>query len=148
MEKLHYSIEIEAPREKVWVTMLQDKTYRQWTEPFHKGSYYKGKWDKGSEIQFLAPDEGGESGMFSRVAENREYEFISIEHLGIIMNGEKDLTSPEAKKWSPAFENYTFTKSDIGTLLEIDVDTNEEYKIMFQEMWPKALKILKELCEK
>ena len=43
MEKLHFSISIKAPKEKVWDTMLNDVTYRQWTSVFNPpGSYYEG----------------------------------------------------------------------------------------------------------
>ena len=145
MEKIKFSIFIEAPVEKVWNTMLDDETYRKWTTPFHPGSYYKGGWNKGDRIQFLSPEGDG---MFSRIADNRQYEFISIEHLGIIKNGAEDTDSEEAKKWAPAHENYIFAKKGEGTELTVEVETNQEYKDMFEDMWPKSLQILKELSEK
>lgn len=149
MQKIHFSILINAPREKVWDTMLEDATYRQWTTAFNEGSYYKGDWSEGSKILFLGPDPktGTESGMVSRIKENRTHEFVSIEHLGIVMNGVEDTTSEEARKWSPAFENYTFTETDGGTQVSVDIDIQEEYKTMFEEMWKNALQKLKELCE-
>lgn len=151
MQKLHFSVQINAPREKVWDTMLEDGTYREWTSTFNEGSYYEGNWETGSEIKFLGPGEdesSGLSGMYAKIEENRLHEFISIHHLGVIKNGEVDTTSDEVKKWAPAFENYTFADSEGGTLLTVDVDTNDEYKEIFEGMWPKALQTLKELCEK
>ncbi len=150
MQKLHFEIHINAPREKVWAAMLSDATYREWTKPFHEGSYFKGDWSEGSKILFLGPsDDGtGDGGMVSRIAKNRLHEFISIEHLGFIANGLEDTTSEEVKKWIPAFENYAFADDDNGTKLSIDLDTHEEYKDMFEGLWPKALQILKDLCEK
>ena len=59
MEKLHTSIVINAPREKVWNTMLDDASYREWTQLFHAGSYYKGVLAQGEKILFLGPDEEG-----------------------------------------------------------------------------------------
>src|SRR5688572_26021299 len=111
MEKLRQTIFINAPRERVWDVMLSDETYRQWTSAFNPGSYYKGDWKEGSKILFLGPnpDGSGEGGMVSRIKENRPHEFISIEHLGIVQNGVEDTESEEAKKWAPAYENYTFT---------------------------------------
>lgn len=149
MQKLHYSIDINAPIKKVWDTMLQDETYRKWTGAFNEGSYFKGSWDKGSKILFLGPDPqtGEEGGMVSRIAENRPYEFISIEHIGIVSNGIEDTTSDMAKKWTPAFENYTFTEKDGITTLEIDMDSLEENAEMFNQMWPLGLQKLKELSE-
>jgi hypothetical protein len=150
MEKLHFKIDIKAPKEKVWNTMLEDTTYREWTAPFNEGSYYKGDWSKGSKILFLGPDPetGKEGGMVSRIAENKKYEFISIEHLGIVKDGVEDTTSEDATKWAPAFENYTFKEKNGTTEVLVDMDINDEYKQMFKEMWPKSLQKLKELAEK
>ena len=150
MEKLNFKIEINAPKEKVWNTMLEDATYRLWTTPFSEGSYYKGDWSKGSKIIFLGPnpETGKEGGMVSRIAENKLYEYISIEHLGMINDGVEDTTSEEVKKWTPAFENYTFKEKNGKTDVLVDMDINEEYKEMFEGMWPTALKKLKELAEK
>ncbi len=149
MEKLHFTITIDAPVETVWNTMLGDETYRQWTVPFNEGSYYQGDWSPGSKILFLGPnpDGSGEGGMVARIADNRQYEFISIEHLGMIANGVEDTTSDEVKKWTPAFENYTFVNNGDTTEVRIDMDSNEEYSVMFSEMWPRALQKLKDLAE-
>jgi hypothetical protein len=150
MQKLHFKTLINAPKEKVWKTMFDDKTYREWTRPFNPGSYYQGDWSKGSKILFLGPDPntGKEGGMVSRIAENKPYEFISIEHLGIIKDGVEDTTSAEATKWAPAHENYTFNEDNGVTELQVDMDSVEEYEPMFNEMWPRALEKLKELAEK
>ena len=151
MKKLHFSIKIDAPKQEVWHTMLDDKTYREWTAAFNPGSYYKGDWNKGSKILFLGPDPAtgkGEGGMVSEIAENRPYEFISIKHLGLINNGIEDTTSDEAKKWAPAFENYTFKEENGMTEVVVDIDVNEEEGDMFNGMWPKALEKLKELAER
>jgi uncharacterized protein YndB with AHSA1/START domain len=148
LEKINFSIEINAPKEKVWDTMLKEDTYQIWTEAFAKGSYYKGDWNEGSKILFLAPGEKGEGGMVSRIKENRPYEYISIEHIGMIQNGNEDTTSDEVKKWAGALENYTFKETDGTTELSVEMDSADEYKEMFQTMWPNALNKLKELAEK
>jgi hypothetical protein len=150
MQKLNFSITINAPKEKVWNTMLEDATYRLWTTPFSEGSYYKGDWSKGSKIIFLGPnpETGKEGGMVSRIAENKLCEYISIEHLGIINDGVEDTSSEEVKKWTPAFENYTFKEKNGKTDVLVDMDINEEYAEMFKGMWPKALQVLKEIAEK
>jgi uncharacterized protein YndB with AHSA1/START domain len=151
MQKIHFSIQINAKKEKVWDIMLNDTTYREWTKPFHEGSYYKGDWSEGSKMLFLGPDETGkkEGGMVSRIKENRKYEFISVEHLGFVMDGIEDTTSEDVKKWTPAFENYTFIDKDGGTELNIDMEVaNDEFKTMFEETWPKALSELKRVVER
>lgn len=149
MQKIHHSIVINASKERVWHSMLDDTSYRQWTKAFNEGGYYEGSWEKGSKILFLGPDPntGEEGGMVSRIAENKLYEFVSIEHLGVVRNGVEDTTSEAAKKWTPAFENYTFTEKDGRTEVSVDMDTVEEMAEEFNRMWPAALQKLKEIAE-
>ena len=150
MQKLHFSMLINAPKDKVWHAMLDDQPYREWTQAFNEGSYYKGSWEKGSKILFLGPDPntGEEGGMVSRIAENKPYEFISIEHLGIVQNGVEDTTSEAARKWAPAFENYTFNDKDGATEVLVHIEVEDDHSQMFNDMWPKGLRKLKELAEK
>jgi uncharacterized protein YndB with AHSA1/START domain len=149
MQTLHYTADIKAPREKVWHAMLDDESYREWTKPFMEGSYFKGDWSKGSKMLFLGPnpETGQEGGMVSEIAENRPNEFVSIRHIGIIHNGVEDTTSDEAKKWAPAFENYTFLEKDGGTQVQVDVDVAEELKDEMEQAWPQALQSLKQIAE-
>lgn len=151
MKRLRFAIEIQAPREKVWDTMLSDSTYRQWSTAFSPGSYYKGDWSAGSKILFLGPDPqtGEEGGMVSKIVENKLHEYISIEHVGLIINGREDTTSEEVKKWfsEPAFENYTFTERNGTTELVIELDSVDEMVADFEKMWPEALQQLKKLAE-
>ncbi len=147
---MHLSTFINAPRKKVWEIMLADETYRMWASVFMEGSYYQGNWKEGSKILFLAPnkDGQGEGGMISRIAENRPYEFISIEHLGMMKDGVEDTTSDAIKNWVGAHENYTFIEKDGGTELLVDMDVVEEEKIYMEEAWQKGLEKLKVLIEK
>ena len=149
MQKINFKIEINAPVEKVWNTMLDDKTYRKWTEPFAPGSHYKGDWSQGSKILFLGPNEKGiMGGMVSRIKENRKHEYISIEHLGVVSDGKEDTTSDAVKQWAGSLENYTFKDKSGKTELLVDMDINDDYKEMFEKMWPESLKILKDIAEK
>lgn len=144
MEKLDLSIIINAPKEKVWDIMLAKDTYPLWTEVFMPGSYYEGDWSEGSKIVFLAPDEAGKiGGMVSRIKENRPYEYISIEHRGEVEDGKE-----KESEWAGMLENYTFNEKNGKTELSIDMDVDDEYKKMFEDMWLKALQKLKELVEK
>ncbi|MBL8030255.1 MAG: SRPBCC domain-containing protein [Candidatus Doudnabacteria bacterium] len=151
MQKLHFIVEINASKEKVWDTMLADQTYREWTLVFNpSGSYFKGDWSQGSKMLFVGtdPKTGKEGGMVSRVAENKPYEFLSIEHVGIMNEGIEDTTSEEAKKWTPSFENYTFSEKDGVTTVTVDMDSAEVMAEEFSKMWPQGLQKLKELAEK
>lgn len=147
MTTLSFSITINAPKEKVWHMMLDRPTYEIWTAAFSEGSTYQGSWEKGAKINFVDP-EG--SGMYSEIAENRPYEFVSIQHLGMLQKGQPDTESDMAKNWKEAFENYTFTDLDGKTQLDIEIqmEPNPEFEAMFSEMWPRALQLLKNLVEK
>lgn len=148
MQKLNFSIVIKASKEKVWNTMLDDKTYRQWTEAFSPGSHFVGSWNKGSKMLFLGPDQEGKlGGMVSRIKENKKHEYLSIEHLGLVQDGKEDTTSDAVKQWAGALENYTFKDLNDKTELLVDMDINDEYKEMFENMWPAALDKLKILAE-
>ncbi|MDD2871049.1 MAG: SRPBCC domain-containing protein [Candidatus Gracilibacteria bacterium] len=148
-EQLHFEIEIDESTQKVWDTMLTLETYKIWTSIFDPSSYYEGNWEKGSEIHFLGSDGNG---MLSKIAENTLYKFISIKHLGMLVNGVVDTTSDNVLSWIPSYENYTFTEKGSKTLLEVDLELpstpeGKEMKDMFEGMWPNALLKLKELCE-
>lgn len=144
LERIRFEIIIHAPVRKVWDTMLMPDTYRKWTELFDLNTTYEGTWEKGTKMKFIGS--GGE-GMYSEIKEMIQGKFISIHHLGILKNGEVDTESEEAKKWSPAYENYTFNEFHEHTKLEVDVDVFPEHKEMFERVWPLALERLKSLCE-
>lgn len=146
---LHFEISINAKVEKVYKTMLDEKQFALWTAVFNPASHLKGSWEKGSKILFLGTDEDGTiGGMVSRIKENIANRFVSIEHLGIIKNGEELMSGPEVETWANALENYTFTEVNGKTLLLVDmVGGNSEFDSYFMEVWPKALDKLKSLCE-
>ncbi len=149
MKKLTFSTVIKAPKERVWHTMLDQDTYREWTKAFNEGSRYEGTWETGSEMRFVGVDEQGKEagGMYSKIKEVRPYEFVSIEHLGVINEkGEIDTTSEAVKKWAPAFENYTLTEKEDGTGVVVEINVSDEWEDMFNQMWPKALGKLGEIC--
>ncbi len=145
MKKLDFEVSIKAPRQLVWDTMLSDDGYRVWTSAFFEGSYFSGSWDEGTKIQFLSP---GGDGMTSVIAQNKPYEYISIRHLGEIANGVEDTTSEKVKAWAPAYENYSFSEESSETTLAVSLDTLPEYEQYMLETYPKALNLLKEMCER
>jgi uncharacterized protein YndB with AHSA1/START domain len=144
MTRLTFSTTINAPKELVWRTMLDDESYRKWTSAFNEGSYAVTDWKPGSKALFLGPDG---SGMVSRIAEHRSNQYLSIEHLGVVKNGEEDTASAEVKEWVGARENYTLREDGGRVALTIEMDTVDSYRQYFEEAWPKALAKLKELSE-
>ena len=144
MTRFHYSITISAPRTAVWRVLLEDESYREWTAIFAEGSYFEGDWSTGSTIRFLTPEKDGMVGV---IAENREHEFVSIKHLGYVYKGVDDMESDAVKAWAPAYENYTLIEVDGGTELVVDMEVTSAEEGYFEEVMPKALKIIKKLAE-
>ncbi len=144
MQKVHFSITINAPREKVWRVMLEDATYRRWSSAFQEGSYAVTDWKEGSKALFLTP--AGE-GMFSRIVAHRPNEFLSIQHLGTVKDGVETTDSEDAKDWAGATENYTLRESHGTSTLNIEMDVTDACRKYFEETWPKALGKLKEIAE-
>jgi uncharacterized protein YndB with AHSA1/START domain len=145
VNRLQWSTTIAAPPEHVWKVMLGKDTYSEWTKAFDAGSRYEGSWEPGSRIRFVS---GSGDGMVSEIAEASPNQFMSIRHIGMIMNGVEDTTSDAVRPWAGAMENYTFTAVPEGTRLDIELDVTPEYQQMMNDMWPKALAKLKELAEK
>lgn len=144
MHRLAFSITINAPKEKVWRTMLEDATYREWTTAFQEGSYAVTDWKEGGKALFLTP---AGDGMVGRIVAHRPNEFLSIKHLGTVKNSIEDTESEEAKGWAGALENYTLREQDGRSTLTVEMDVNEEYRSYFEETWPKALSKLKDISE-
>jgi hypothetical protein len=145
MERLNFSIKINAPKEKVWETMLGEKTYPEWTAAFAEGSQVETDWQKGSKAIF---GDGKGNGMVSTIAENKPNEYLSIKHLGMIKNGVEDTTSEEVKSWAGAMENYTLKETNGVTEVTIEMDSDPGFKDYFTQTWPKALDKVKEIAEK
>lgn len=149
MKTLRFEIEINAPVEKVYKTMIDAEHYKTWTSVFNPTSHYIGSWDKGSKISFLGTDENGElGGMVSYIKENTPNQFISIEHQGIVMNGQEVMSGYGVEEWEGVLENYTFTQKGNKTVVGVALDSNADFEEYFSEMWPTALEKLKEVCEK
>lgn len=144
---MDFTITINAPREKVWNTLWDDATYCKWTSAFAEGSRAETDWQEGSKILF---SDGKGDGMVSVVEENRPNEFMSIKHLGVVMNGVESVDSEEAKPWAGALENYTLENDGGKTKLHVSLSgakIPKEFVDYFETTWPKALDKLKELSE-
>ena len=145
MKRKEYTVTIAASREKVWEMLWSDKTYRIWTAPFAEGSYAETDWKEGSKVLFLGPSGNG---MISCIKTNNEPAYMSIEHIGIIVDGKEDTSSEEVKEWAGSMENYTLENKGGKTKLTVHVDIAEAYLDSFEKAFPQALQKVKELSEK
>jgi len=145
MEKMNFSVSINAPKEKVWNILWDAESYKKWTAAFAEGSdVATDEWKEGSKVLFV---DGKGNGMVSKVAANKPNEYMSFIHLGELKDGVEDTNSEKVSKWSGASENYTLSPTAKGTDLTIDMDITEEFKDYFLKTWPKALENVKQLAE-
>ena len=145
VKQLQFNILIEAPVQKVWQRMFDQEGYRSWTSAFCEGSYYEGIWQQGETIRFLSPSGDG---MVAVIAQCLPLQYVSIKHLGFVVNGKDDFNSDNVQSWAPAFENYRFNSTASGTELSIEQDIAPEYEQYMLKTWPLALQKLKALCER
>lgn len=146
MEHLEYSIIISAPAKKVWETMLQEDTYRQWVAKSWPNSFYNGKWATGERIKFIGPDG---SGTLAELVEVKPYERVLARHIAVLGPGDvEDRTSEVAKGWIGIMEEYKFSERDGNTTLTVSIETTPEWSKMFEDGWPPALQELKKIAER
>lgn len=145
MEKKQFKTKIQAAPETVWRVLWGADTYPQWTAPFTEGSRAETDWKKGSKVLFL---DSKNNGMVARIREVIPGEYMSIEHLGEVFNGQEDTESEKVKGWAGAQENYTLTREGADTDLLVEMDVVPEFEQMFTEIFPKALQKVKEISER
>ncbi|MDA3614415.1 SRPBCC family protein [Polluticaenibacter yanchengensis] len=152
MKKLQFKIEINAPAQKVYETMLglKDKaTYEYWVSAFNPTSTYEGSWEKESKIYFVGTDESGKKGgMVSEIEEHQPAKFVSIRHYGFLVGDTEVTTGEQVEKWAGGHENYTYQENNGTTTLTVDMDTIDEYLDYFEKTYPAALARLKEISER
>jgi uncharacterized protein YndB with AHSA1/START domain len=138
--RLHYSVDIDAPRQRVWEVLWDEKTYPDWTSAFMEGSHAVSDWKEGSRIQFLDPSGNG---MSSIIEKKVPHERMTFRHRAEIKEGKEQPLPPS---WSGGLEDYTLKDNGKGTTLIVDSDAADEYKEMFEKAFPKALQRVKELA--
>ena len=152
MNKLQYTIKINAPVNKVYDLMLgisNKSTYEQWTAMFNPTSTYEGNWNKGSKMLFVGFDEkGNKGGLVSEIADNITNKYISIRHYGLVQANMEIISGPEVEKWANGFENYKFQENNGVTEILVElVGLTEDLIEYMNDSWPKALNKLKKVCD-
>lgn len=118
MEPLEFSIEIEAPREKVWEVLWRDETFRDWTSAFAQdpaGAHLESDWDEGSRFEYF----DGDAGSYGVIEGLVPAERVAFRHLGEIDGGE-DRPSNEGDTF---VEEYRLDQADDLTTLRLSLDT-------------------------
>ncbi len=144
MQKIKFSISIQATPAKVWAALWQDANYREWTSAFCEGSYAISDWKEGSKIQFLSPDGGG---MYSTIDKLIVDKQMSFKHIGVMKNNEEQPLDDETKAWTGSMEEYFLTEENGQTVLTTQMDTADSFADYFADTFPKALEKVKAIAE-
>ncbi len=144
MERLHFSVHINAPRKRVWQVLWDANTYTQWTAPFGEGGSAVSDWLEGSPIHFLS---ASGDGMFSVIERKEDNVFMAFKHLGMVKDGKELPDEPTMREWAGAKEEYTLKESGGGTELSVALDVTPKEVPNFNKMFADALAIVKKLAE-
>ena len=143
MKKLTFSVEINANKSKVWDTLWQDQTFRDWSGLIDPGTYMVGDLKQGNEVQFISAENG--YGVTSLVEKCIDGEYLLLKHSA---DTQEVGTKERKKEWTGGNESYTLVENNGMTTLAVAFDmpsTQEEY---FTAHYPMALERVKELAEK
>jgi uncharacterized protein YndB with AHSA1/START domain len=145
MKEIRFKAKIFAPKKKVWDTMLNLDTYKEWTSVAWPGSTFEGTWKKGTDIRFVGPDS---SGTLATIVDLEPYQRVVARHIALLQKGgAEDRTSDDAKRWVGSSERYDFDENNGTTTLNITINVTPEWEQMMKEGWPLALNKLKEITE-
>ncbi|MFY1045735.1 SRPBCC family protein [Chryseobacterium sp. GP-SGM7] len=147
METLSYEIIIDAPKEKIWDVLWENKSYSEWTKFFNpkSASIMKSDWQVGGKTYFTNAD--GE-GMVSTIDSLEKPGQIIFKHLGMVdKDGNEDTQSKEVMEWSGCFEKYILIDFEGKTKLHTEVQVDKEWRDHMNEGFNKGLQIVKELSE-
>src|SRR5436190_20967472 len=86
MKEMQFTIDIKATKERVWDTLWQDKTLREWAGIIDPGTHMVGELKEGDEIQFIS---GNGYGVTSLVEKLIEGEFVLLRHSADTKEGGK-----------------------------------------------------------
>lgn len=140
---MQFSIEIHTTKERVWETLWQDKTFREWASIIDPETYMVGELKEGNEVQFLSAENG--YGVTSLVEKLTAGEFLLLRHSA---DTQDSGSQQRDKQWTGGAEIYTLAEKDGSTTLTVSFDVPPELEEYFQTNYPKALERVKALAEK
>ena len=144
INRLEFSIDIQASKEKIWEALWDDAHYRDWSGVFGEGSHYVVEdWKVGSQIMFLASNK---SGIYSIIERHVPNETIQFKHIGSVINGQEQPIDDETQKWSGATESYSLTEGSESCTLIVEIDVLDEHVEFMSTKLPIALEKIKENC--
>ncbi|MFA6908466.1 MAG: hypothetical protein WC289_01115 [Patescibacteria group bacterium] len=143
MQKQQFSIKIKASREKVWNTLWDDKTMRDWGNIIDEGLYMTGEMKEGNEVQFISSVSGyGVTSLVEKLVQN---EFVLFRQMA---DTQDSGGQEQEKEWTGGEESYSLSENDHVTTLTVEIDVPPGQEETFKIRFPKALERVKFLAEK
>lgn len=143
MKEMQFQIEINATKEKVWNTLWEDNTFRQWADFIDPGTYMIGDLKEGNEVQFISASGYGVTSLAEKLVPG---EFLQLKHqVDTQDSGERE----REEQWTGGEESYSLIeKGEDLTVLTITLDVPLELLEEFKVSYPKALEEIKLLAER
>ena len=143
MKTFRFSVEISASKEKVWRTLWEDNTFREWAGIIDEGTYIKGTLKEGNEVQFISSVNGyGVTSLVEKFVPDEQAVFRH--HADTQESGDKKRDN----EWTGATESYSLIEKDGITTLTLETDLPPEQEETFNTHLPKALERIRILSEK
>ncbi len=143
MKEMQFSIEINARKEKVWDTLWQDETFREWASIIDPETYMVGDLKEGSEIQFISSASG--YGVTSLVEKLVAGEYLLLRHRA---DTQEEGKREREEQWTGGEESYLLAEKDGTTTLTVAFGVPPELEEEFKVSYPKALERVKALAER
>jgi uncharacterized protein YndB with AHSA1/START domain len=143
MKEMQFLVEIHAAKEKVWDTLWQDETFREWAGIIDPGTYMVGDLKEGNKVQFISAENG--YGVTSLVEKLTPGEFLLLRHQA---DTQEDGKRERENQWTGGKESYSLAEKDGTTTLAAAFDVPPELESMFKVSYPKALERVKVLAER
>lgn len=141
INRLTFSIQINAEKSKIWAALWNDTHYRDWANVFSDGSHaITENWKVGSTVMFVSPEL---SGIYSIIDTHIPNKVMKFRHIGVVVEGKEQAQDDDVKKWTGATETYTLTEGSEGCTLSVDIDVLDEHLDFMKERFPLALEKVK-----
>lgn len=142
MKEIQFQVEIKATKERVWSTLWEDITFRDWANIIDEGTYMKGVMKEGNEVEFISSVNG--YGVTSLIEKFNLNEFVLFRHSADTKEGGHQ---EREKEWTGGTESYFLTEKNGVTTLIVNTDVPQEQEETFNIRFPRALERIKELAE-
>ena len=144
INRLEFSIDINAETTSIWKALWDDSSYRDWTSVFFEGSHaVTDNWKEGSTVHFLSPDK---SGIYSIIEKHIPNKLMKFKHIGMVKDGKELPIDDETKNWSGATEVYSLTEGTNSITLNVEIDVLDEHLDSMKKTFSKAFDIVKKNC--